>query len=270
MDDLPRQRPAHRQHRRQGRPGGARRSSGFTSRRTTSSPRRCPTTTAVRFRPRAVQRRRPCTASTPIRKPRSASLWTKTTPYLKLPTVSSPACLTAQLIFGDGMHQTDGAILHCLRLDKGLPLWQLSGARQPGPPGRLADHRRRQGLSRRRRGRRPVRGPRTGSRSTARRWTPPAIQKILDENWAEAAGEVRGRQEEGPRFRRAAQRGSAAQARTRPAWQQGKDKWHVDAPVAVAGDHVLVASAFLDKEKVGDRASSASTPRPATSSGGRR
>ena len=36
-------------------------------------------------------------------------------------------------------------------------------------------------------------------------------------------------------------------------WQQGKDKWHVDAPVAVAGDNVLVASAFLDKEKAGDR-----------------
>src|SRR5262249_45896361 len=37
-------------------------------------------------------------------------------------------------------------------------------------------------------------------------------------------------------------------------WQQGKDKWHVDAPVAVAGDRVLVGSAFLDKEKAGDRA----------------
>jgi outer membrane protein assembly factor BamB len=37
-------------------------------------------------------------------------------------------------------------------------------------------------------------------------------------------------------------------------WQQGKDKWHVDAPVAVSGDRVLAASAFLDKEKAGDRA----------------
>ena len=37
-------------------------------------------------------------------------------------------------------------------------------------------------------------------------------------------------------------------------WQEGKDKWHVDAPVAVAGDKVLAASAFLDKEGVGDRA----------------
>ena len=36
------------------------------------------------------------------------------------------------------------------------------------------------------------------------------------------------------------------------AWQQGKEKWHVDAPVAAAGDFILVASAYLDKEKVGD------------------
>jgi outer membrane protein assembly factor BamB len=37
-------------------------------------------------------------------------------------------------------------------------------------------------------------------------------------------------------------------------WQQGQQKWHVDAPVTVIGDRVLVASAFLDKEKLGDRA----------------
>src|SRR5262249_11925602 len=37
------------------------------------------------------------------------------------------------------------------------------------------------------------------------------------------------------------------------AWQQGKERWHVDAPVAVLEDRVLVASAFLDKEKLGDR-----------------
>src|SRR5262249_5772189 len=37
-------------------------------------------------------------------------------------------------------------------------------------------------------------------------------------------------------------------------WQQGQDKWHVDAPVAVVGERVLVASAFLDEEKLGERA----------------
>src|SRR5262249_47564429 len=41
-------------------------------------------------------------------------LWSKTTPYLKLPTVSSPAIAEGKLIFGDGMHQNDGATLHCL------------------------------------------------------------------------------------------------------------------------------------------------------------
>src|SRR5262245_41310755 len=39
-------------------------------------------------------------------------LWGKTTPYLKLPTVSSPAVVEGRLVFGDGMHQTDGATLH--------------------------------------------------------------------------------------------------------------------------------------------------------------
>src|SRR5207244_1038026 len=52
-------------------------------------------------------------------------VWSKTTPYLKLPIVSSPAIVDGKVIFGEGMHQTDGAALHCLRVDKGLPLWQL-------------------------------------------------------------------------------------------------------------------------------------------------
>src|SRR5262249_9343857 len=39
-------------------------------------------------------------------------------------------------------------------------------------------------------------------------------------------------------------------------WQQGHEgkKMHVDTPVAVVGDKVLVGSAFLDMEKEGDRA----------------
>jgi outer membrane protein assembly factor BamB len=37
-------------------------------------------------------------------------------------------------------------------------------------------------------------------------------------------------------------------------WQQGVKTWHVDAPVAVEGQQVLVASSFLDVEKSGLRA----------------
>ncbi len=50
--------------------------------------------------------------------------WSKTTPFLKQQTVSSPAVVDGKLIFGDGMHQTDGAFLYCVRADKGTPLWQ--------------------------------------------------------------------------------------------------------------------------------------------------
>src|SRR5262249_33076765 len=52
-------------------------------------------------------------------------LWSKSVPYLKLPVVSSPAAAGDLLVFGDGMHQTDGARLHCLHAPTGLPLWQL-------------------------------------------------------------------------------------------------------------------------------------------------
>jgi outer membrane protein assembly factor BamB len=37
-------------------------------------------------------------------------------------------------------------------------------------------------------------------------------------------------------------------------WTAGQKRWHVDAPLLVAGDTVIAASAFLDKEKEGDRA----------------
>ncbi|HMF16234.1 MAG TPA: hypothetical protein VKE98_03465, partial [Gemmataceae bacterium] len=58
-------------------------------------------------------------------KNRKRVLWSKSGPYLKLPSVSSPALDKGRLVFGDGMHQTDGATLHCLKLDVGAPLWEL-------------------------------------------------------------------------------------------------------------------------------------------------
>jgi outer membrane protein assembly factor BamB len=40
----------------------------------------------------------------------------------------------------------------------------------------------------------------------------------------------------------------------RRVWQQGQDRWHVDAPVAVVAERVLAASAYLDDHKTGERA----------------
>ena len=51
--------------------------------------------------------------------------WTKSAPYLKLASVSSPAVAGDDLVFGDGMHQDSGGVLHCINVATSQPLWQL-------------------------------------------------------------------------------------------------------------------------------------------------
>jgi outer membrane protein assembly factor BamB len=179
--------------------------------------------------------------------------WSKTTPYLTLPTVSSPAVVDGKLIFGDGMHQTDGAVLHCLRADKGMPLWQLP------VPGTLVHL---EGSPTVEKGRVYVGGGAAGVLCVdmnrvsldGKEMDLAAIQKVLDAKWAELLRKYEEDVKKDPDF--AVKPTDAQLPKPSPAlvWQQGKDKWHVDAPVAVAGGLVLAASAFLDREQVGDRA----------------
>jgi outer membrane protein assembly factor BamB len=178
--------------------------------------------------------------------------WLKTTPYLKLPTVSSPAVVDGKLIFGDGMHQTDGAVLHCLRMDKGMPLWQLP------LPGNLVHL---EGSPTVSDGKVYLGGGAAGvlcvdmNRVTlnGKETDLPAIQKLLDEKWAELVKKYEEDKKKDPDFAVPPSEDMLPKPAPVKVWQQGQDKWHVDAPVAVAGDRVLVASAFLDKEKLGDR-----------------
>src|SRR5437016_1464385 len=179
--------------------------------------------------------------------------WTKTTPYLKLPTVSSPAVIDGKLIFGDGMHQTDGAILHCLKIDKGLPLWQLP------VPGTLVHL---EGSPTVAGGRAYVGGGAAGvlcidyNRVTldGKELELAAVQKLLDQKWTELVAKYEVDKKKDPDFAVPPNEDQLPKPLPIKVWQQGQDKWHVDAPVAVVGDSVLVASAYLDKEKVGDRA----------------
>ncbi len=179
--------------------------------------------------------------------------WTKTTPYLKLPTVSSPAVSGGTLIFGDGMHQTDGAVLHCVRLDKGLPLWQLP------VPGTLVHL---EGSPTVEKGRVTLGGGAAGVLCVdAHRVTLDgkemgldAIHKILEAKWADLAAQYEKDKKKDPDFAVLPSEDQLPKPAPVKLWQQGAGKWHVDAPVSVVGDRVLVASAFLDKEQVGDRA----------------
>jgi outer membrane protein assembly factor BamB len=178
-------------------------------------------------------------------------VWTKSTPYLKLPVVSSPALSGDKIIFGDGMHQTDGARLHCLQ-KQGLPLWQLEA------PGTLVHL---EGSPTAVNGKVYIGGGAAGVICVdiehvtldGKEQTLPEIQKLLDQKWKELQAKYEADKKKDPDFAVPPNDDQLPKPSPRRIWQQGQTKWHVDAPLAVAGSQVLVASAFLDKEKLGER-----------------
>jgi len=181
------------------------------------------------------------------------ALWTKGTPYLKLPVVSSPAIVDGKLIFGDGMHQTDGAALHCLTLDGGMPLWQLP------VPGKLVHL---EGSPTVADGRVFIGGGAAGvlcvdlNRVVLDGKEQPLanVEKLLRVKWKELQTKYEADKKRDPDFAVPPNEDQLPKPAPIQVWQQGAGKWHVDAPVTVVGDRVLAASAFLDKEKEGDRA----------------
>jgi outer membrane protein assembly factor BamB len=190
-------------------------------------------------------------SSDPAAKQRT--VWSKTTPFLKLPTVSSPAISDGKLVFGDGMHQTDGATLHCLKLDKGLPLWGLP------VPGTLVHL---EGSATVADGKVYLGGGAAGvlcvdlNRATldGKELALDEVQKVVERKWAELQAKYEEEKKKDPDFAVPPSEDQLPRPAPRLVWQHGQEKWHVDAPVAVVGDRVLVASAYLDKEMVGDRA----------------
>lgn len=180
------------------------------------------------------------------------TLWAKTTPYLKLPTVSSPSIFDGKLIFGDGMHQTDGANLHCLDAAQGSLIWQhtVPGdlVHLEGSPT-IVD-----GFAYIGAGAAGVICVDTSKVSLeGMEMDLVAVRKVLAKRWQEMLASYEVDKKKDPCFAIMPTEDQLPRATPRRAWQQGKDKWHVDAPVTVVGGRVLVASAFLDKENVGDR-----------------
>jgi len=78
--------------------------------------------------------------------------------------------------------------------------------------------------------------------------------KILAERWKQLQAKYEEEKKKDPVFAMPPSADQLPRANPQRVWQEGAQKWHVDAAVAVVSDKVLVASAFLDKEKVGDRA----------------
>jgi hypothetical protein len=180
------------------------------------------------------------------------AVWSKSAPVLKQPSVSSPAVAGGKLVFGDGMHQNDGAMLYCVNADTGRPVWSLSVpgslVHLEGSPTVVGD-------------RAYMGGGAAGvfcidvARVTleGKEKSLAEIEKILDKKWAELKAQY---EEEKKKDEFAVPPSEDMLPKPTPTrvWSQGEKKWHVDAPVAVVGGRVLASTAFLDKEKVGDRA----------------
>jgi outer membrane protein assembly factor BamB len=178
--------------------------------------------------------------------------WSKTTPYLKLPVVCPPAVADGLIVFGDGMHQTDGAVLHGLRADTRLPLWQLP------VPGRLVHLESSPVIAG---GKVYTGGGNAGVLCVDRKRLTldgkeldvAAVQKLLDERWKELQKKYEEDKKKDPDFAIPPSEDALPKPAPKLVWQQGADKWHVDAPLGVVGERVLAASSFLDDEKIGDR-----------------
>jgi outer membrane protein assembly factor BamB len=181
------------------------------------------------------------------------TLWAKTTPYLKLPTVSSPGVFKNYLVFGDGMHQTSGAMLYCLEAAQGAPVWRHS------VPGDLVHL---EGSPTIVDGKAYIGGGAAGvlcieiDKATLNGKTHdlPSLQKIMAQGWKDLQAKYEVEKKKDPLFAIPPSEDQLPKADPKRLWQQGKNKWHVDAPITVIGDKVLACSAFLDKEQVGDRA----------------
>jgi outer membrane protein assembly factor BamB len=185
-------------------------------------------------------------------------VWSKSQPAIKLPTVCAPAVVGGKLFFGDGMHQNSNPTLYCVDAGNGAAVWQLAVAGDlshiEGTPT-VHDGRAYFGA---------------GSGGVI---CVDVNRVTLDGNETDAAGvaatiaakwkELQAKYEEDkkndPDFAIPPSEDALPKPSPKVLWkqgdgQQGRKAWHVDSPVTVVGDKVLVASAFLDSEKTGDRA----------------
>ncbi len=180
-------------------------------------------------------------------------IWTKSAPYLKLASVSSPAVVGDLLVFGDGMHQDSGGVLHCINATTSKPLWQLT------MPGTLIHL---EGAPVVAGGKVYLGGGAAGAfcveldRASldGKDFDLATIVKMQEEKWKQLVTKYEEDKKKDPDFAIPPDDSQLLPFAPKKVWQKGEVKWHVDAPVNLVGEQLLVPTAYLDKEKVGERA----------------
>jgi outer membrane protein assembly factor BamB len=178
--------------------------------------------------------------------------WTRSTPTLKLASVSSPAVADKLLVFGDGLHQDSGGMLHGLAADTGRPVWQLT------LPGDLIHL---EGGPTVVDGKAIIGGGSAGvicvdtTKLTLdeKEVSPADVARIQDAKWKELTAAYEEKKKTNPDFAVPPSEDKLPIPEPKKLWQVAAKRWHVDAPVNVAGEVVIVCSGFLEKEKVGER-----------------
>jgi len=183
-------------------------------------------------------------------RPTERVTWSKIAPYIKRPTVCAPAITGGLVIFGDGMHQTDDALLYCVKADTGLPVWSFS------VPGKLVHI---EGSPTVDRGKVYVGAGAAGvicldsTRLTlnGKEQSLSTVIPFLTKEWTELTAAYERDKKKNPQLAIPPSADALPKPVPKLQWQQGRGKWHVDAPIAVVGEYVFAASAYLDAEKVG-------------------
>jgi outer membrane protein assembly factor BamB len=178
--------------------------------------------------------------------------WSKSAPLIRMPTVCSPAVAGGKVVFGEGMHQTDGASIHCVRAADGRSLWRFE------LPGELVHVEASPSIAG---GKVFAGGGSAGvlcldlDRVTleGKEIGLAEAEAEIDKRWKALADKYEVEKKKDPDFAIPPNEAALPRPSPRMAWQKGKDAWHVDAPLLVAGDRVYVTSAFLDKEQKGER-----------------
>jgi outer membrane protein assembly factor BamB len=180
-------------------------------------------------------------------------LWSKRPPSLKQPIVCPPAIAGGAVIFGDGMHQTSGAVLHCLSAEDGRSAWQLT---LPGDlvhiesspliaGGKVYFAAGAAGVLCIDPSRITIEGRETDAASA---------RQIIDARWKQLREQYEKDKVKDPDFAIAPTEDALPKAEPVKLWQKGANQWHVDAAPNLVGNRLLVASAFLEEERVGKRA----------------
>ncbi len=179
-------------------------------------------------------------------------LWSRSAPFIKMPTVCSPVIAEGYIIFGDGMHQTDGASLYCLRETTGLPVWQFD------VPGKLVHM---EGSPTVANGRvygvtgdagvfcADIRTLVAGGKDVPFATHYAAVKA----KWAELQAKYEEDKKKDADLAIPPSEDMLPKAAPKLIWQKGQGVWHIDAPVALAGERVIAASAYIDADKVGKR-----------------